>query len=179
MKGIIFTEFLTMVEKKFNMDMVDDIIESEKLSSGGAYTAVGTYDHREMNMLVGKLSEKTGIPLPDLLQAFGEYLFTTLATSYPTFLTNANGLIDFLMSIENYIHIEVLKLYPDAELPRFQSVLLDENTLELYYQSERHYGDLAHGLILGAITYYKSGEIISKEQLHDKRVKFTISANGK
>lgn len=179
MKGIIFTEFLTMVEKKFNMDMVDDILENESLSSGGAYTAVGTYDHKEMNILVSKLSEKTGIPLPDLLQAFGEYLFTTLANAYPHFLLNANGLIDFLMSIESYIHIEVLKLYPDAELPKFQSDLVNQNTLELYYQSERHYGDLAHGLILGAIAYYKTGEIISKEQLPDKRVKFTIQTNGK
>lgn len=178
MKGIIFTEFLTMVEKKFDLDMVDEILESEKLSSGGAYTAVGTYDHKEMNILVTKLSEKTGIALPQLLQAFGEYLFTTLANAYPHFLKNAKGLIDFLMSIENYIHMEVLKLYPDAELPKFQSNLLDPNTLELIYQSERHYGDLAHGLILGAIQYYQDGELISKEILEDKRVKFTIKANG-
>ena len=31
MKGLIFTEFLTMVEKKFSMDLVDEIIEMSEL----------------------------------------------------------------------------------------------------------------------------------------------------
>jgi hypothetical protein len=105
-------------------------------------------------------------------------LFTTLANAYPHFLKRANGIIDFLMSIENYIHIEVLKLYPDAELPKFQSNLVDSNTLELVYQSERHYGDLAHGLILGAMAYYQDGKLLNKETLADKSVKFTIQTNG-
>ena len=45
MKGIVFTEFLEMVEDKFSADMVDDIIDDCDLASGGAYTAVGTYPH--------------------------------------------------------------------------------------------------------------------------------------
>jgi len=48
MKGVVFTEFLDMVEAKFSADMVDDIIDDAKLASGGAYTAVGTYPHSEM-----------------------------------------------------------------------------------------------------------------------------------
>ena len=39
MKGIIFTEFLDMVEKKFSIETVDHIIEVSNLSSGGSYTA--------------------------------------------------------------------------------------------------------------------------------------------
>ncbi len=44
MKGIIFTEFLDLVEKKFGIGMVDKIIAQSELKSAGAYTAVGTYD---------------------------------------------------------------------------------------------------------------------------------------
>ena len=43
MKGIVFTEFLEMVEDKFSFDVVDTIIEQSELESGGVYNAgVGT-----------------------------------------------------------------------------------------------------------------------------------------
>jgi hypothetical protein len=48
MKGMVFTEFLEMVEAKFSADMVDDIISDSDLPNGGAYTSVGTYDHSEL-----------------------------------------------------------------------------------------------------------------------------------
>ncbi len=177
MKGIIFTEFLGMVEKEFGLDMVDRIIEVSEVPGQGAYTAVGTYSHHEMNALVMALSKETGIEASALLVAFGKVLFRTLATNYPHFINTGKGLLHFLGSIENYIHIEVRKLYPDAELPRFNSEL-NGNELTLYYSSERHYGDLAEGLILGAINHFNSGNLISKEQLPDGTVKFVINQHG-
>ena len=35
MKGIVFTEFLEMVEEKFGLEVVDYIIESSELASEG------------------------------------------------------------------------------------------------------------------------------------------------
>jgi predicted homoserine dehydrogenase-like protein len=64
MKGIVFTEFLDMVETTISADAVDDVIEAAGVPSGGAYTAVGTYDHKEMVSLVGALSEVSGHPVP-------------------------------------------------------------------------------------------------------------------
>ena len=55
MKGIVFREFLEMVEEAFGMDVADQIIEESDLPSGGAYTSVATYDHHEILTLVGKL----------------------------------------------------------------------------------------------------------------------------
>jgi Haem-NO-binding len=52
MKGVVFTEFIEMVEDRFSPEMADRIIERAKLPSGGAYTTVGTYDHGEMIQLV-------------------------------------------------------------------------------------------------------------------------------
>ncbi|MEM0912514.1 MAG: heme NO-binding domain-containing protein, partial [Pseudomonadota bacterium] len=50
MKGIVFDEFTEMVEEVFGDDMLDDILDenADKLSSGGAYTSVGTYDHNDL-----------------------------------------------------------------------------------------------------------------------------------
>ena len=85
MKGVIFTTFLELVEAKWGFDMVDDIIESSDLESGGVYTSVGTYDHVEAVNLVKALSEKTGVEVGALLTAFGEHLFGVLIRAHPEF----------------------------------------------------------------------------------------------
>ena len=40
MKGIVFTEFLEMVEEKFDLETLDKIIINSKLPSEGVYTSV-------------------------------------------------------------------------------------------------------------------------------------------
>ncbi len=57
MKGIVFTEFLEMVEAEFGLETADKIIMDSKLASNGAYTVVGTYDPSEMGQLVTNLSK--------------------------------------------------------------------------------------------------------------------------
>ena len=73
MKGIVFTEFLEMVESTFGLETVDYIITNSDLESKGAYTAVGTYDFGEMLRLVTNLSEKVNSPVDDLLYVYGTY----------------------------------------------------------------------------------------------------------
>ena len=62
MKGIVFTEFLDLVEAKFGYEVVDHIIQESKLPNEGAYTGVGTYPHGEM-VALGK---QPGILAEDL-----------------------------------------------------------------------------------------------------------------
>jgi len=152
MKGIVFTEFLELVEDKFGIETVQSIIDQCDLSTDGIYTSVGTYDHKDIFMMVGKLSELKGIPIPDLLQIYGKYFFTILSSSYPQFMKKKD-LFSFLDSIDNYIHVEVLKLYPEAELPKFDSEIVD-NKMTLLYQSTRKMADFAIGLVMGAAEYY-------------------------
>ena len=63
MKGIVFTEFLELVEDKFGLEMVDSIIANSNLESNGVYTAVGTYSFSEMLQLLQNLSDNTGISI--------------------------------------------------------------------------------------------------------------------
>jgi len=56
MKGIVFTEFLEMVEETFGLETVDYIIYKSELKSEGIYTSVGTYDFFEMLILISNLS---------------------------------------------------------------------------------------------------------------------------
>ena len=81
MKGIIFTDFLELVEYKFGLEMVDKIINQSDLESNGIYTSVGTYDFAEMLQLLTHLSQNTDISVDDLLLVFAEHLFKTLIKS--------------------------------------------------------------------------------------------------
>ena len=154
MKGIVFTEFLELVEDNFGLTTVNEIIDRCDLKTNGAYTAVGTYDHGEMVQMVKALSEIQNTPVAELLQFYGKYFFDVLAKGYPGFLEN-HSLFSFMESIDGYIHPEVQKLYPDAELPSFELVKTEEvDELILIYRSSRKMSDFAIGLIHGAADFY-------------------------
>jgi hypothetical protein len=176
MKGIIFTEFLDMVEKKFSIETVDQIIESSSLASGGSYTSVGTYPHTEMAELVINLGKETGIPVKDLLIAFGNYLFNRLTILYPNFVVFENGLLFFLESIENHIHIEVRKLYSDADLPTFRVVEKSTKKLTIIYNSSKGLTYFAIGLIKETLNHFKVNGTVSIDKSFDPTmgVKFII-----
>lgn len=161
MKGIVFTGFLELVEQKFGMQVVDQIIDQSDLASRGVYTSVGTYSHKEMFQMVGKLSELKDIPVADLLHLFGEYFFQLLSESYPKFMDQPD-MFTFFKSIDNYIHPEVLKLYPNAELPSFDAQVNSSNEMVLKYSSVRKLSDFAIGLINGAAKYYNESITVEK-----------------
>lgn len=165
MKGIVFTEFQEMVESKFGLEVYDKLVNASNLESGAVYTSVGTYDCKELVQLVVKLSEETNIAIPDLIKAFGKHLFTRLAVAFPQFVDDAKSSIELVSQIENHIHVEVRKLYPDAELPTFGFKQVDESTFELHYSSARPFADLAEGLIEGAIEHYEDDVEYTREDI--------------
>ena len=167
MKGVVFTEFLQMVEDGFSPEMADRIIDEADLPSGGAYTTVGTYDHREMLELVAHLSRHTGVPPGDLVRAFGTHLFERFAVMFPQYFAGVSSAFEFLGKIEDYIHIEVRKLYPDAELPRFGFDASRPDRLVLTYRSARPFAALAEGLIRGCVIHYGEPIEVETEDLSD------------
>lgn len=158
---------MEMVEARFSLDMVDDILEEAAPASGGAYTSVGTYPHEEMVALVVALSGRSGIAVHDLLRVFGEHLFGRFVKAYPAFFVDCRDALEFLSGIEDIIHSEVRKLYPDAELPRFVVECHEPGRLVLLYDSPRHFEDLAEGLILGCIAHFGGGIRLQREALGD------------
>ena len=77
------------------------------------------------------------------------------------------SLFPFLDCLEKYIHPEVLKLYPGAELPTFSSEMKNENEMLLNYMSSRKMSDVAIGLIKGASKYFKEDVEIFKVSEED------------
>lgn len=169
MKGIIFTAFLDMSEELYGYRLVDELIEESNLPSKGVYTAIGTYPHSEMETLLVNLSRKVNAPPCSLLETFGKHLFGVLSKTYPYFFARTTTSFELLMSVDSHIHVEVRKLYPDAELPHFEVTRVAENILWMDYYSDRNMNALAYGLIQQCIRHYGEKATISQQVLEEKR----------
>lgn len=177
MKGIVFTEFLDLVEEKFGMEMVDDIIENSHLESQGVYTSIGTYAFSEMLALLQRLSSNTNLSIDALLLVYGEHFFSVVERNYPSFLTQYTDPLEMLSSIENHIHIEVKKIYPDAELPTFEVIEKSDTNLIMIYKSSRAMHHFGLGLMNKTLEYFNESATIVLEKLKEDgtEVKFIIT----
>ncbi|MDY0781512.1 heme NO-binding domain-containing protein [Tenacibaculum sp. IB213877] len=176
MKGIVFTEFLEMVESTFGLETVDYIVENSDLKSEGVYTSVGTYDFIEMVNLITKLSEKVNIPVNNLIYEYGKYFFNVLTNSYPEIFKLYNSPLNLLSSIESHIHVHVRKIYPEAELPTFEVLEETDSNMKMIYKSERAMYMFALALIEKTFEHYHDKATVSYEKLNEEgtKVKFEI-----
>ncbi|MYN07244.1 heme NO-binding domain-containing protein [Pseudoduganella aquatica] len=165
MKGVVFTEFMELVEARMGLDMLDRIIIEANLPNDGAYTSVGTYDHAELVRLVVALSNASGLAIPALIHLFGQHLFQRFSVGYPALFADASNTYDFLSRIDDVIHVEVRKLYPDAELPKLPCERPAPGELVLMYSSPRGFADLAAGLIDGCIAHFKETISVTRTDL--------------
>jgi len=177
MKGMIFTEFLEMAESRHSADYVDAIIQEAALPNDGAYTAVGTYPAAEIGCLLKAYSRRSGLAPATILQSFGAHLYGRFREQFPAFFSVAADPLAFLESVDGYIHVEVRKLYPDAELPTFQCHRPAPDTLVMLYQSSRGLADLAEGLIRACLAGTGALHVLEREDLSGgtgTTVRFTL-----
>lgn len=154
MLGLVFTEFIELVEDKYSPEIADAVIDEVAAPHGGAYTAVGYYPHEEMVAMVGALARQTGVPAPDLVRSFGGHLLHRFAAAHGDMFARHGKLFDFVASIHDEIHVEVRKLYDQAALPSFTVLSRDDRELRLLYQSPRAMEQLAQGLLEQAAVHY-------------------------
>ncbi|TVP69053.1 MAG: guanylate cyclase [Rhodobacteraceae bacterium] len=165
MKGIVFVELIRMAETEIGEDAVDDILDQCALSSGGAYTAVGNYPCAELLILVEAFSSRTGLASAEVQRRFGKWMHEHFVLSYPSFFTDKPDALAMLAAIEDEVHVEVRKLYPEAELPRFETERIDANKLQMTYRSPRPLNDFCQGLVEGCVDHFGHRADISRQDL--------------
>ena len=144
-----------MVEDQFSLETADAIIEASKLPTGGSYTSIGTYPHEEMLTLVQQLSHRVDIAVSDLLKHFGRHLFKRFTVIHPEYVTTHSSAFDLLSLLDDHVHVEVRKLYRDAELPSFEHERLANDKMLFVYRSRRSLADFAEGLIEGCVAHFE------------------------
>jgi hypothetical protein len=164
-KGMVFVELLEMAESILGEEAVDAVLSKADLASGGAYTAVGNYSCTELMTLVKAFSDFSGAGVPDLQRAFGRWMHERFVKSYPGFFRDKPDALSMFEAIEGEVHVEVRKLYPDVELPRFDTERPTEGELKLIYTSPRPLTDFCHGLIEACVDHYGVPAAIDRQDL--------------
>lgn len=174
MKGIIFSEFLELVEDKFGLEVCQNMLDESR--DEGVYTTVGTYGHKALIKLIMTLSRLTGISPEDLQAVYGESVFKNLYNSMPGLEGKALSTFDFIEKVEEYIHIEVKKLYPDSNPPTFKFISVTEMEMVMDYISARCMSHVCFGLIKGCSHHFNQEVDIKMEPLKQDQseVRFTL-----
>ncbi len=168
MKGVIVGSFTAWVEQTRGLAMVDAIINdvAGQLSTDGAYTLVGDYPTAEFQALVGALAARESRAADDVMQEFGRDSFPALAGLHPEMIEGMDTLTDLLLGIEDVIHTDVRKLYPESRPPLINAYREDDGRIQVTYQSHRDLSALCHGLLEGAVASY--GLTCAVEKVHEE-----------
>lgn len=162
MKGIVFNLLAEVVQRKLGEETWDMLLDTAQLE--GAYTSLGSYSDEELMKLVAVASEALKMSPTAIVHWFGLHALPLMAEKYPQFFQGHLTTRSFLLTLNDIIHPEVLKLYPGAETPEFSYDLTSEEVLVMEYQSRRKMCAFAEGLIEGAAAFY--GETVAFEQPH-------------
>lgn len=176
MKGIIFTEFIQLVEDKFGLEVLDEVFDMA--GDEGIYTAVGSYDHRDLVKLIVALSKISRVPAEQLQQVFGECMFSSLYNTIPVHaqLKECQSAFQFIRHVEDYIHVEVKKLYPDANPPGFEFLSESETEMVFDYKSVRCMSQVCLGLVKGCAGHFNENITVTTQSVDEcgQRVRFTL-----
>lgn len=160
MKGIIFNLLEQVVTDEYGSDAWDDLLTATGVD--GVYTSLGNYADDELIALVGAASEKLGRPADELVRWFGSTAIELLFAQHPAFFDAHHATQPFLLTLNDIIHAEVRKLYPDALVPTFDFLTTQDGHFALGYQSPRQLCSLAEGFVEGAAHHYGESVVIDQ-----------------
>lgn len=163
MKGVVFNQLQEFVESNYGIVAWDDAILSCELASEGVYVSTQSYSDSELMALVAHFSQVLDMPVADITRSFGQFIFPRLLAFAPAQAQQAKDLRRFLLMVEDIIHVEVSKLYQDANLPKF-NYDNKPDTLTMLYRSPRKLCFFSEGLILAAADHFKQPVEVSQSK---------------
>lgn len=162
MKGVVFNLLEQVVVASLGDDAWDHLLADANLK--GAYSSLGSYPDRDMQALVQVLASAQQKSEQEVLQWFGRAAMPLLFQRYPRFFAAHTEVRAFVLSVNEFIHPEVRKIYPGAEVPRFVFRQEGDDGLLMEYRSPRKLCALAHGFIEGAADHYQEAVVVTHLQ---------------
>lgn len=153
MKGIIFILLEDKITDDHGQDAWDEILEDA--DADGAYTTLGNYPYQEFLALLDAAEPYTGETGRDAQRWFGRHALHHFTEEHAHLFDPHDSTVSFARTLNDVIHPEVRKLYPEAPVPTFD---IDEDPgqgdLLLGYQSPRGLCSFAEGLLDGTADRY-------------------------
>ena len=160
MKGVIFNIVEETVRAEHGENAWDSLLDAAGLT--GAYTSLGTYPDQDMAALVAAACQALGVSEEDLLRHLGRQGFGQLAARDPALMAEFSDSRSLLLGLNSVIHPEVRKVYPGADVPVFEVVSGDPNSLSLSYASKRGLCFFAEGLALGVGDHFGETFVVTQ-----------------
>jgi len=152
MKGVIFNSLEEAVIEIGGEDLWDELLERGGLD--GSYTSLGSYSDDDLMSLVNAAAEVLNMTPQEATVYAGRLVAPKLAQRHSDLVASHTDTISLLCDLNDVIHPEVRKLYPNAQVPDFTTIDRADSRLILQYRSERNLVSLATGLILGAAELF-------------------------
>lgn len=160
MKGILFNVVEDVVTEAASADAWDDVLDAAGVA--GSYTSLGTYPDADLVAIVQAAAEHTGLSVDDTLRLAGRLGFKYLAGRNPELIEGLTGWRELISALDDIIHPEVRKVYPDSEVPGFATVEAGA-ALRVTYTSRRGLCALAEGLMEGAGAWFDRRLTVDQE----------------
>jgi predicted hydrocarbon binding protein len=154
MQGIMFVELSRFIDDRFGSGEWERALTEAGLSER-VYTPRSPSSDEEFMTLVTNVADAAGVPVQEILEAFGEFLAPDLLGGlYGLLLDDAWDLLDFLEHTEVAIHTVVRARDPAAEPPRLRVVRSGPDEISIIYDSKRRMCSVAKGIIRGASAHF-------------------------
>lgn len=163
MLGMVFNALKTMLEEKVSADYAEEVFTAAKLEHDGHYEDKQTYPDSELGKILDVLAKETDHSLDSLMYDFGYFWFGHLVHSHGQMLAGREGLLELLEALDDDVHKEVKKLYPNASVPDFEVMSRTEHGMRLRYHSPRDLVSLAEGMLDAGAAHFNQN--LSRETL--------------
>lgn len=150
MYGIVNKAIEDLVKANFGEEKWDSILERSDIDVD-FFISSEPYDDTITFKLAVAVSEEMGMPVGDVLTAFGEWwVIKTTSEKYPGLMESGGmNFRDFIVNLPNF-HNRIMLIYPKLTPPEFKVSDVTENGLHLHYFSQRQgLQEFVRGLIQG------------------------------
>lgn len=136
------------------MSRAQEVLESAALPSRGVYAATGDYSHEELFQLAARYMEKAKLGEDDVMYGLAQGVIAYFHEKHPHIFTGYADFSTFLRAINSFIHPEVYRIHPGAELPVFNTLHEASGRSILLYQSPRRMPGFAKAMIMASAREY-------------------------
>jgi hypothetical protein len=154
MHGLIHLQLQRFIESRHGAEGWRELNRRAGLESR-VITALQAYPDEDMTRLVTEAVGLTGVPAPDLLEAFGQFLAPVYLSVYGSLVKPDWRTLDLLENTERTIHRVVRVRQPGATPPVLSVARTSNTEAILTYGSHRRLCAVARGIIRGVATHYE------------------------
>ena len=154
MKGHIFNLLERFIVETAGAGACEKILDSCEFEGNGVFVRPGNYPDSDLVELVNETVDQLGLTVEQAHLAFGEWIFPHLAKLVPSEMVDVGHPKKFLMTLNEIHEVELKKLWPDAEPPKFYCEDMGPDSMTFTYDSPRQMFDLVDGVLKSVAKYY-------------------------